>query len=329
MSATDGAQAGHRLQRQVLQRAEPLRRPRPTPASTDTPEGMAARWSACSAAPSTRPTWRRTIPTPSSGSTAPRTRRCSTSPAGRVDAVMADALAARRGLPQDRPPARASPSSAPRTTTTRRSTAPAPSIGVRKEDTELRDKFTRGDRRDPRRRHLRRDRRRSTSTSTSTAAEPTGGAALPGAPGLHGQPDPIRAAARAAARWSPSRWRCCRWRSRRCSARSAPRAGSAAGRSASAVVLAYTTIVRGIPDLVMLLLVYFGGQRLVNAIAGAVGFGPVERLAVPRRACSSIGFIYGAYLTETFRGAYMTIPARPARGRPGARAAPPGAASGR
>ena len=28
----------------------------------------------------------------------------------------------------------------------------------------------------------------------------------------------------------------------------------------------------------------------------------------------SIGFIYGAYLTETFRGAYMTIPARPGRG---------------
>ena len=79
------------------------------------------------------------------------------------------------------------------------------------------------------------------------------------------------------------------------------------GPVASRIVLAYTTIVRGIPDLVLLLLVYFGGQRLVNAIGAAVGFGQVE-VSPFVAGVLSIGFIYGAYLTETFRGAYMTIP---------------------
>ena len=36
------------------------------------------------------------------------------------------------------------------------------------------------------------------------------------------------------------------------------------GRVARGRVLVYTTLVRGIPDLVLILLVYFGGQRLVN-----------------------------------------------------------------
>ena len=80
------------------------------------------------------------------------------------------------------------------------------------------------------------------------------------------------------------------------------------GPVARRVVLAYTTIVRGVPDLVLLLLVYFGGQRLANVVAGGLGLGPVE-VSPFLAGVLSIGFIYGAYLTETFRGAYMTVPA--------------------
>ena len=73
------------------------------------------------------------------------------------------------------------------------------------------------------------------------------------------------------------------------------------------VVLLYTTIVRGVPDLVMVLLVYFGGQRLVNTVAGALGGGPVD-LAPFTDGVIAIGFIYGAYLAETFRGAFLAVP---------------------
>lgn len=79
------------------------------------------------------------------------------------------------------------------------------------------------------------------------------------------------------------------------------------GRIAAALTFAYTTIVRGVPDLVMLLLIYFGGQRLVNVTLGLFGAGPMS-ISAFWAGVLTIGFIYGAYLTETFRGAYLTIP---------------------
>jgi len=80
------------------------------------------------------------------------------------------------------------------------------------------------------------------------------------------------------------------------------------GRFGAGLVLAYTTIVRGIPDLVVILLVYFGGQRLVNTLATALGADAGFQVSPFLAGTVSIGFIYGAYLTETFRGAYMTVP---------------------
>jgi His/Glu/Gln/Arg/opine family amino acid ABC transporter permease subunit len=73
------------------------------------------------------------------------------------------------------------------------------------------------------------------------------------------------------------------------------------------IVLAYTTIVRGVPDLVMILLVYFGGQRIYNALLAHLGI-ETASLSPFWSGVIAIGFIYGAYLAETFRGAYMTIP---------------------
>ncbi len=80
------------------------------------------------------------------------------------------------------------------------------------------------------------------------------------------------------------------------------------GRIARAIVFAYTTIVRGVPDLVLILLIYFGGQRLINIAGKAMGADYIE-LSKFWAGVAAIGFIYGAYLTETFRGAYMTVPA--------------------
>ncbi len=69
----------------------------------------------------------------------------------------------------------------------------------------------------------------------------------------------------------------------------------------------YTTIVRGVPDLVLILLIYFGGQRTINLIGDALGLDYIE-LSKFWAGVFSIGFIYGAYLTETFRGAYLSVP---------------------
>lgn len=69
----------------------------------------------------------------------------------------------------------------------------------------------------------------------------------------------------------------------------------------------YTTLIRGLPDLVLMLLVFYGGQMLLNQGAEALGW---ETIDVPPFAAGTltIGFVFGAYLTETFRGAILAIP---------------------
>ncbi len=74
-----------------------------------------------------------------------------------------------------------------------------------------------------------------------------------------------------------------------------------------AITHAYTTLVRGVPELVLILLIYFGGQRLINQIGQAMDLDYME-ISKFWAGVISIGFIYGAYLTETFRGAYMAVP---------------------
>ncbi len=69
----------------------------------------------------------------------------------------------------------------------------------------------------------------------------------------------------------------------------------------------YTTLIRGLPDLVLMLGVFYGGQILLNQLAESRGWDYID---VPPFVAGvlTIGFIYGAYLTETFRGAILAIP---------------------
>lgn len=69
----------------------------------------------------------------------------------------------------------------------------------------------------------------------------------------------------------------------------------------------YTWIVRGIPDIVLLILVYYGVQRMLNSTTEALGLENIQ-ISVFGAGVVAIGFIYGAYLTETFRGAYLSVP---------------------
>jgi len=80
-------------------------------------------------------------------------------------------------------------------------------------------------------------------------------------------------------------------------------------RTARFLVGTYTTIIRGVPDLVLMLLVFFGGQTLVNALASELGHAEPIDVNPFVAGVATIGFIFGAYLTETFRGAIMAIPA--------------------
>jgi arginine/ornithine transport system permease protein len=69
----------------------------------------------------------------------------------------------------------------------------------------------------------------------------------------------------------------------------------------------YTTLIRGLPELVLMLAIFYGGQILLNQFAESRGWGYID---VPPFAAGvlTIGFIFGAYLTETFRGAILAVP---------------------
>jgi arginine/ornithine transport system permease protein len=70
----------------------------------------------------------------------------------------------------------------------------------------------------------------------------------------------------------------------------------------------YTTIIRGIPELVRMLLVFYGGTIGLNSLIEALGSADFVDIDPFLAGVLTIGFIYGAYMTETFRGAIMAIP---------------------
>ena len=76
------------------------------------------------------------------------------------------------------------------------------------------------------------------------------------------------------------------------------------------VVLAtvYTTIIRGIPELVLMLLVFYGGSIGINHLLDISGSGVTLNIEPFSAGVLTLGFIYGAYMTETFRGAILSIP---------------------
>lgn len=69
----------------------------------------------------------------------------------------------------------------------------------------------------------------------------------------------------------------------------------------------YTTLIRGVPDLVLMLLIFYGLQMLLNSITDALGIAQFD-IDPMVAGIITLGFIYGAYFTETFRGAFLAVP---------------------
>ena len=77
-------------------------------------------------------------------------------------------------------------------------------------------------------------------------------------------------------------------------------------RLARLIAGVYTTVIRGVPDLVLMTLIFFGGQILVNDLGDRLGWDYVD-VSPFAAGVLTIGFIFGAYLTETFRGGIMAV----------------------
>jgi arginine/ornithine transport system permease protein len=77
-------------------------------------------------------------------------------------------------------------------------------------------------------------------------------------------------------------------------------------RIARSVAGLYTTVMRGTPELVTMTLIFFGGQILVNNIGEKLGLEYID-VSPFMAGVLTIGFIYGAYMTETFRGGILAV----------------------
>jgi len=75
-----------------------------------------------------------------------------------------------------------------------------------------------------------------------------------------------------------------------------------------ALATAYTTVIRGIPDLVLMLLIFYGGTIGLNNALEWMGSEATVDINPFVAGVLTLGFIYGAYMTETFRGAMLAIP---------------------
>lgn len=70
----------------------------------------------------------------------------------------------------------------------------------------------------------------------------------------------------------------------------------------------YTTVVRGLPELLLVLTIYFGGSQLLMWIAGSFGYTEYIEIGPFVAGVAALSIAFGAYATEVFRMAMMEIP---------------------
>lgn len=69
----------------------------------------------------------------------------------------------------------------------------------------------------------------------------------------------------------------------------------------------YTTLVRAVPELVLILLLYYAGTDAVNRLLALLGYAPVDINGLVA-GIAVLGIVQGAYSTEVLRGAIKAIP---------------------
>jgi len=69
----------------------------------------------------------------------------------------------------------------------------------------------------------------------------------------------------------------------------------------------YTTVVRAVPELILIVALFYAGTDGLNRLLSWLGIGPVQVNGLVA-AVAVLGFVQGAYMTEVLRGAILSIP---------------------
>ncbi|SDN31716.1 ABC transporter permease [Vreelandella arcis] len=71
---------------------------------------------------------------------------------------------------------------------------------------------------------------------------------------------------------------------------------------------AYSTLIRAVPELLLILLLYYAGAQALDALLAYLGMAGAVQITGFATAVGVLAFVQGAYMTEVFRGAILAIP---------------------
>lgn len=74
------------------------------------------------------------------------------------------------------------------------------------------------------------------------------------------------------------------------------------------IATGYTTLVRAVPELLLIILLYYAGTQGISSLYNALGFEGTVEVNGFAAAIAVLAFVQGAYMTEVFRGAILAIP---------------------
>ena len=78
-------------------------------------------------------------------------------------------------------------------------------------------------------------------------------------------------------------------------------------KSLNIIANIYTTVIRGVPELLVIYLFFFGGSGAIMFVASMFGYNEYIEINAFVTGSFAIGIISGAYSTEVFRGAIQSI----------------------
>ena len=78
-------------------------------------------------------------------------------------------------------------------------------------------------------------------------------------------------------------------------------------KSLNLIANIYTTVIRGVPELLVIYLFFFGGSGAIMFVASMFGYNEYIEINAFVTGSFAIGIISGAYSTEVFRGAILSI----------------------
>jgi polar amino acid transport system permease protein len=80
------------------------------------------------------------------------------------------------------------------------------------------------------------------------------------------------------------------------------------GKFTKGILDVYTTVFRAVPELVLIMLLYYAGTNGINNLMISIGYGPIQMNGFVV-AIFVLGIVQGAYSTEVLRAAIQAVPA--------------------